>query len=288
VSEGAGIYAEFMPRVVAATNYPAGMAMPFVGLFNNVVRDGPITLYGRGQLTLMNNFARAPWGTPALLLDTRRYFNDQRFTDLRIPLILKGNVAINPIGAPSFSFASLEEANYESNMTIQADGNNFPVVVPGGTTKCPMIAEGFNVSMSYAVAERPGENAEGKLVYVLPANAAQVEQKKADAATAKAAADGKRAEAVVAEVQAKIQSGFFAPKEGGGLASGSDRGAPSAVDYMQAETARMDAETKRMAVEQDQGQHHVNTVADMLKHMHQQETQRHVAGLVRKSAKGGD
>jgi hypothetical protein len=50
---------------------------------------------------------------------------------LRIPLILKGNVAINPIGAPSFSFASLEESNYESNMTIQADGNNFPISVPG-------------------------------------------------------------------------------------------------------------------------------------------------------------
>ena len=131
VTEGAGIYAEAMPRVVAATNYPAAMAMPFVGIFNNVVRDGPISFYGRGQLTLMNNFSRGSWGSPALTLDTRRYWNSQLQTDLRIPIVIKGNVAINPIGAPSFSFASFEEAAFESNMTITADGNNFPVVGPG-------------------------------------------------------------------------------------------------------------------------------------------------------------
>lgn len=107
-------------------------------------------------------------------------------------------------------------------------------------------------------------------------NAAQVEQKKADAAVAKAQADTTRAQADVAEVQAKIQSGFF-QKESSGLGAGSERGAPDEVDIMQAETARMDAETKRMAVMQEADHHHVDTVSDILKHLHQQATQRHVA-----------
>lgn len=118
---------------------------------------------------------------------------------------------------------------------------------------------GFSNPQQFFMAQQNNTAQQAEMLKEI--NKAQVDQKKADA-------DVLRAQTDAGELQAKVQAGYFTPKHAGLAAGGmSERGAPDEVDIMQAETSRMDAETKRMAVMQDAQHHHVDTVADILKHL---------------------
>lgn len=130
VAETGDFYATMMPRVVPATNSPNGLVIPRTALMGNITHDGRISIQGRGQWTLLNNYARAPWGQTALTVDLDPFFSSTLQSQLRMPITLQNNIAINPIGVPSYAFADFEDADNESNLVITASGNNFPVQTP--------------------------------------------------------------------------------------------------------------------------------------------------------------
>ena len=130
VAETGDIYATMMPRVVPTTNFPNGLVIPRTALTGNITHDGRISIQGRGQWTLLNNYARAPWGQTALTIDLDPYFSSTLQSQLRMPVTIQGNIAINPIGVPSYAFSDFADADNQSNLTITANGNNFPVQSP--------------------------------------------------------------------------------------------------------------------------------------------------------------
>jgi len=127
VFETGDIYAELQLRAAAIAVF---QPMPIGTIKGNVLHAGSLRPSGRGQWNILDNYARAPWGKTAFVMNFTRSWNANYTADVRFPVVIKNNTAVNPIGTPSFSFSEFEDLQAESNLSIQASGNNFPVSSP--------------------------------------------------------------------------------------------------------------------------------------------------------------